>query len=232
MKIPPPPGPPPSIKAALEAEANRSAPIAPSKPIRVVVAEDEAIIRLDLKETLAEIGYVVVADVPNGTAALEAIRSEKPDLAILDIKMGQGPTGLEVAREVGNEHLCAVLILTAFSQAELIQEAVGAGVMNYLVKPFRRSSLKPAIDIAFARFSESQAVRQEVADLQEQLAVRKLVDRAKGVLMDAHAMSESEAFQFVQKSAMRQRLSMRRVAEMIVDEGFSPSTAPDEEPSP
>lgn len=227
----PPPGPPPSIAAKFPPPEQDAAAVEPplnpaAKRLRLVIAEDEAIIRLDLKETLTEMGYDVVADVGNGAAALEKIRSERPDLAILDIKMGQGLTGLEVAREVDKEHLCGVLILTAFSQTELITEAAGAGVMNYLVKPFRQSSLQPAIDIAYARFAQDQAVRDEVATLQEQLAVRKIVDRAKGKLMDEHGLSESEAFQFVQKTAMKQRLSMKRVAEMIVDEGFSPPSDP------
>jgi len=192
---------------------------------RIVLAEDEAIIRLDLKETLEDMGFDVVADVGNGEAALTAVRKYNPDLAILDIKMGPGMSGLDVAREVTSERLCAVLILTAFSQAELVEQAVDAGVMSYLVKPFQRSSLKPALDVAFARFTETEAVRAEAESLEGQLVVRKLVDRAKGVLMDTHAMTEKEAFTFIQQSAMKGRTQMKVIAHRILDEGFGPGDA-------
>ena len=199
---------------------------------RIVLAEDEAIIRLDLRETLEDMGFDVVADVGSGEEALAAIREHNPDLAILDIKMGPGPSGLDVAREVTADRLCAVLILTAFSQAELVGQAVEAGVMSYLVKPFQRSSLKPALDVAFARFSETEAARTEAESLEGQLAVRKLLDRAKGVLMDAHGMTEKEAFTFIQQSAMRDRTQMKAVAQRVLDEGFGPDDAGPDDAGP
>ena len=152
--------------------------------IRVVIAEDEAIIRLDLKETLEEEGYEVVGETGRGDDAVELVRALQPDLAILDIKM-PGMDGLEAARIVSDERICGVLILTAFSQREVVEQARDAGALAYLVKPFQKSDLIPAIEVAIGRFRELQALANEVDTLAEQLESRKIIDRAKGLLMDA-----------------------------------------------
>jgi AmiR/NasT family two-component response regulator len=183
--------------------------------IRVVIAEDEAIIRLDLKESLEEEGYEVVAEAGRGDQAIELVRSLRPDLAILDIKM-PGVDGLTAARTIAGERLCAVLMLTAFSQREIIEEARDAGALAYLVKPFQKNDLIPAIEVAIGRFRELQHLGEEVDSLGEQLESRKLVDRAKGVLIDECAMREAEAFTFIQRTAMSERCRMRDVAERII----------------
>ena len=170
-------------------------------PTRVVIAEDEAIIRLDLKETLEEEGYEVVGETGRGDEAVELVKRLEPDLAILDIKM-PGMDGLEAARAITAERGAAVLILTAFSQRDLIEQARDAGALAYLVKPFQKSELIPAVEVALGRFAEMKALAEENSSLAEQLATRKLVDRAKGILMDKHGMAEAEAFRFVQKTAM------------------------------
>lgn len=188
---------------------------------RIVLAEDEAIIRLDLRETLESMGHEVVGDTGRGDEAVPLIEAHTPDVAILDIKM-PGRTGLEVAREVTDRQLCAVLILTAFSQSELVTEAAQAGVLAYLVKPFQRSELLPAIEVACARFDQMKQLSSEVSDLHERLESRKLIDRAKGVLMDGYSMNEADAFAFVQRSAMSKRTSMRAVAEAILGEELRP----------
>ncbi|MFM9084739.1 MAG: ANTAR domain-containing response regulator, partial [Actinomycetota bacterium] len=157
--------------------------------VRVVIAEDEAIIRLDLKETLEEEGYVVVGEPGRGEKAVELVRELRPDLAILDIKM-PGMDGLEAARHITRDRICGVLVLTAFSQREVIEEARDAGALAYLVKPFQKSDLIPAIEVAIGRFRELQALNGEVDALGEQLETRKALDRAKGILIDAHSMSE------------------------------------------
>ncbi len=182
---------------------------------RVVVAEDEAIIRLDLKETLEEEGYSVVGETGRGDKAVELVRELRPDLAILDIKM-PGIDGLEAARAITKDRLCAVLILTAFSQREIIEEARDAGALAYLVKPFQKSDLIPAIEVAVGRFKELMALNGEVDALEEQLEARKTIDRAKGVLIDTHGMSESDAFGFIQRAAMNHRSTMMAVAERIL----------------
>src|SRR5215203_215654 len=169
---------------------------------RVVIAEDEAIIRLDLKETLEEEGYEVVGETGRGDEAVALVREHSPDIAILDIKM-PGLDGLSAAREISNERRAAVLILTAFSQRDLIERARDAGALAYLVKPFQRSELIPAVEIAIGRFKEVKALEAEVRGLEEQLETRKVVDRAKGLLMDNHGLSESGAFSWVQKRAMQ-----------------------------
>jgi response regulator NasT len=190
-------------------------------PTRVVIAEDEAIIRLDLKETLEEEGYEVVGETGRGDEAVELVRSLEPDAVILDIKM-PGMDGLSAARLIAADRLAAVLILTAFSQRELIEEARDAGALAYLVKPFQRSDLVPAVELALGRFEEIKALANQASSLEEQLETRKLVDRAKGRLMDANAMAESEAFDFIQKTAMRQRLTMRAVAEQVLAGTLNP----------
>ena len=190
--------------------------------IRVVIAEDEAIIRLDLRETLEEEGYEVVGEAGRGDTAVELIRGLRPDLAILDIKM-PGMDGLEVARHITAERICGVLILTAFSQREIIEEARDAGALAYLVKPFQKSDLIPAIEVAIGRFREMQAISGERDKLEEQLETRKAIDRAKGILMDEVGMKEQEAFAFIQRTAMSERTKMREIAERILAGTLRPS---------
>jgi two-component system, response regulator PdtaR len=193
--------------------------------VRVVIAEDEAIIRLDLKETLEEEGYEVVGETGRGDEAVALVKEHKPDIAILDIKM-PGLDGLEAAREIAGERRAAVLILTAFSQKDLIQQARDAGALAYLVKPFQKSELIPAIEVALGRFAEAQALEREVQSLEEQLQTRKIVDRAKGMLMDRHHLNENDAFSFIQKTAMRQRQTMKAVAEQIIAGDLVPPAQP------
>jgi len=188
---------------------------------RVVIAEDEAIIRLDLKETLEEEGYEVVGETGRGDEAVQLVRELTPDLAILDIKM-PGLDGLAAAREISSDRRSAVLILTAFSQRDLIEQARDAGALAYLVKPFQRSELIPAVEVALGRFREMQALFDQNTTLEEQLETRKVVDRAKGILMDDHDLSESDAFSWIQKRAMQDRQTMRAVAEQIIAGDLSP----------
>lgn len=190
--------------------------------IRVVIAEDEAIIRLDLRETLEEEGYEVVGEASRGDQALEIIRELKPDLAILDVKM-PGMDGLEVARNIDQEKICGVLILTAFSQREMVEHARDAGALAYLVKPFQKNDLIPAIEVAIGRFRELQALTGHVEALGEQIEARKVIDRAKGQLIDEHAMKEQDAFAFIQRTAMTERTRMRDVAERILSGDLKPS---------
>jgi response regulator NasT len=196
--------------------------------VRVVIAEDEAIIRLDLRETLEEAGYQVVADTGRGDEALSLVRDHRPDLVLLDIKM-PGMDGLAVARELASERECAVLILTAFSQRDLIEEANNAGAMAYLVKPYQAEELIPAIEVALGRFAELRALEAANASLagerrrmEDALETRKAVDRAKGMLMDQHHLREGEAFSFIQKTAMRTRQTMRDVADQVLEGKLSP----------
>jgi len=184
-------------------------------PTRVVVAEDEAIIRMDLCELLQEEGYEVVADCGRGDQAVELVRQHRPDVTLLDIKM-PGMDGISAAREIGAERLCAVVLVSAFSQRELIDEANDAGVHGYVVKPFERHDLAPAIEVALARFWVESALFEQVQDANAQLAARKLLDRAKGVLMDKHALSEQNSFDFIQKTAMSSRRPMTEIAEQIL----------------
>jgi AmiR/NasT family two-component response regulator len=188
---------------------------------RVVIAEDEAIIRLDLRETLEEEAYEVVGETGRGDEAIRLVRELRPDLAILDIKM-PGVDGLDAARAITAEHICAVLILTAFSQRELVEQARDAGALAYLVKPFQKTDLVPAIELAIGRFRELAAYREENRELQEQIETRKIVDRAKGKLMDEHGLRESEAFTFIQRRAMSERTRMRAVAERILAGELAP----------
>ena len=188
---------------------------------RVVIAEDEAIIRLDLKETLQEEGYDVVGETGRGDEAVELVRTLEPDLAILDVKM-PGMDGLAAAREISVEKKSAVLILTAFSQRDLIEQARDAGALAYLVKPFQRSELIPAVEIALGRHREMRALHDQTQSLEDQLETRKLVDRAKGILMDNHAMSENEAFDWVQKAAMNNRVKAKDIAEQVIAGTMSP----------
>jgi two-component system, response regulator PdtaR len=186
-----------------------------------VIAEDEAIIRLDLRETLEEEGYVVVGECGRGDQAVELVRSLKPDLAILDVKM-PGIDGIEAARLINAEKICGILVLTAFSQREFVERARDAGALAYLVKPYQKSDLIPAMELAIGRFREMQALASDVASLEDQLATRKLVDRAKGMLMDGSGMKEAEAFAFIQKKAMSERTRMKDVAERIISGDLTP----------
>ena len=183
--------------------------------VRVVIAEDEAIIRLDLKETLEEVGYEVVGETGRGDKAVDLVRELRPDLAILDIKM-PGMDGIEAARLITKDRICGVLVLTAFSQREVIEQARDAGALAYLVKPFQKTDLVPAIEVAIARFREMQALNGEVDALEEQLEARKSIDRAKGILIDQCSMSESDAYGFIQRGAMNHRTTMKAVADMVI----------------
>lgn len=189
---------------------------------RVVIAEDEAIIRLDLRETLIDEGYDVIGETGRGDEAVHLVRQLQPDLVILDIKM-PGMDGLEAARLITEDRLAAVLILTAFSQRDLIVQARDAGALAYLVKPFQRSDLVPAIEVALGRFAELRALQDQSSDLEERLATRKVLDRAKGILMDECALGEQEAFRFIQTTAMTERSTMKLVAERIIANELRPS---------
>jgi len=189
--------------------------------VRVVLAEDEAIIRLDVKEILEEEGYAVVGETGRGDQAIDLARDLRPDLTILDIKM-PGLDGLTAAREITSERRAAVLILTAFSQRHLVERARDAGALAYLVKPFQRSELIPAVEVALGRFKEVKALEAEVRGLEEQLETRRVVDRAKGILMDEHKLGEAAAFSFIQRNAMRQRATMRATAQQVIDGQLRP----------
>ena len=189
--------------------------------IRIVLAEEEAIIRLDLRESLQEEGYEVIGDVGRGDKAVEMVEALRPDVAIFDIKM-PGMSGLEAAKIVSDKKICPVVMLTAFSQREIIEQARDAGALAYLVKPFQRTDLVPAIELAIARFAELRSLSGEVAALGAQLETRKLIDRAKGVLIDKHRLSESDAFAFIQSMAMSQRMKMGDIAEQIIAGKLNP----------
>jgi response regulator NasT len=190
-------------------------------PLRVVIAEDEAIIRMDLKETLEEEGYEVVGETGRGDQAVELVRAVPPDLAILDIKM-PGIDGLEAANIINGEKICGVLMLTAFSQREVVEEARDAGALAFLVKPFQRSDLVPAIEVAMGRFRELRTLTGEIDSLGEQLEARKIIERAKGMLIDSFGLSEADAFAFIQKTAMSERSTMRNVADRILEGTLRP----------
>ena len=192
-----------------------------TSPTRVVIAEDEAIIRLDLKELLQEEGYDVVGETGRGDEAIELVRRLRPELVILDIKM-PGLDGLSAARQIAGERLSAVLMVTAFSQRELVEQARDAGALAYLVKPFQKSDLIPAIEVALGRFAELTSLEREVEDLQGRLDARKVIDRAKGKLMDDHEMAEQDAWRFLQQSAMTNRVRIDEIAQQVLDGAFAP----------
>ena len=189
--------------------------------VRVVIAEDEAIIRLDLKEILEEEGYHVVGETGRGDEAVTLVRDHKPDLVILDIRM-PGMDGLAAAREINSDGDAAVLVLTAFSQRNLIEEARDAGALAYLIKPFTKTELVPAIEVALGRFAEMKAIKAEYESVVDQLETRRVVDRAKGILMDDCGMKETDAWSFVQKTAMSQRKTMREIAQQVIDGELRP----------
>jgi response regulator NasT len=190
-------------------------------PVRVVIAEDEAIIRLDLKEILQDEGYEVVGETGRGDEAIELVRTLQPDLVILDIKM-PGTDGLSAAREITSERLAAVVILTAFSQKDLVEQAREAGVLAYVVKPFQKSDLLPQIEIAVGAFHRLQSLAHDVESLEERLETRLVVERAKGILMDELRLRENDAFGWIQKTAMRERLTMKEIARRVIEEGLRP----------
>jgi response regulator NasT len=192
-----------------------------SERTRVVIAEDEAIIRLDLKELLEEEGYEVVGQTGRGDEAVELVRELRPDAAILDIKM-PGLDGLSAARQITADRLAAVLILTAFSQRELVEQAREAGAIGYLVKPFQKSDLIPALELAIGRHQEMQSLEAEIGDLAERLEARKAIDRAKGVLMDQHGLGEQEAWRFLQTTAMDRRSKVHEVAALVIAGDITP----------
>jgi response regulator NasT len=192
----------------------------PSAPVRVVVAEDEAIIRLDLKETLEAEGYDVVGDCGRGDVAIDLVRRLKPDVVILDIKM-PGLDGIETCRQISRERDAAVVILTAFSQRDLIELARDAGALAYLVKPFSRRELVPAVEIARARHRELRALSEHADTLAERLETRKVIDRAKGKLMDEQGLSESDAFALIQQTAMARRTTMKAIALEVLSESIA-----------
>jgi|TARA_B100001540_G_C15816261_1_gene647651 response regulator NasT len=189
--------------------------------IRVVIAEDEAIIRLDLRETLENAGYEVVADTGRGDEAAKLVSEHKPEVVILDIKM-PGMDGIQVAREIAATEDTAVVILTAFSQRELIDEAVDAGALAYLVKPYQQSDLVPAIEIARRRYQEMRELTDQAKTLEDRLKARKVIEKAKGLLIDGASLNEDEAFRFIQTRAMSERKTMLEVAEKIISEGLGP----------
>jgi len=189
------------------------------EPVRIVVAEDEALIRMDLVEMLGEAGYLVVAQASDGAEAIALVAEHKPDLAILDVKM---PIldGISAAEEI--IATCPVLMLTAFSQRELVDRARDAGVMAYVLKPFTINDLVPAIEIAISRHLQMKTLTEEVADLHDRLETRKIIDRAKGILMAALNLTEPQAFSWIQKAAMDRRLTMKEVAQAVI----SPDAVP------
>ncbi|WP_145031711.1 ANTAR domain-containing response regulator [Micrococcus luteus] len=185
--------------------------------LRAVVAEDETLIRLDLVEVLTGAGYRVVAEAGDGRAAVEAVREHRPDIVVLDVKMPV-MDGIAAAGEIAGERLAPVVMLTAFSQRELVERARTAGAMAYVVKPFTEADLVPAIELAVARFDELRSLEAEVRDLGDRLETRKIVDRAKALLQERMRLTEAESFRWIQKTSMDRRLTMREVAQAVIDQ--------------
>lgn len=185
------------------------------RPLRIVIADNESIIRMDLKEMLEEAGNTVVGEAVNGQKAVELAKKYRPDLVIMDVKM-PNMDGITAAKLISAEKLAPVLLLTAFSQKEIVEKAKESGVLAYLVKPVKEANLFPAIEIALSRFGEMQELEKELEDLKHSLETRKILDRAKGILMDAHHLNESEAFRRIQQYSMAKRISIREVAEAII----------------
>ncbi|MGB3772439.1 MAG: response regulator [Rhodococcus sp. (in: high G+C Gram-positive bacteria)] len=188
----------------------------PSQPKRVVVAEDESLIRLDLVEMLREEGYDVVGEAADGQEAVDLVRALSPDLVIMDVKMPRRD-GIDAASEIASARLAPVVMLTAFSQRELVERARDAGAMAYLVKPFTKADLVPAVELAASRFTEISALESEIADLQDRLDTRKIIERAKGLLMTSQSLSEPDAFKWIQRAAMDRRTTMKAVAVVVVE---------------
>lgn len=182
---------------------------------RVLIADDESVIRMDLRETLEEAGYQVIAEAADGATALELARRDRPDVAVLDVKMPR-MDGIEAAEAITREAICPVLILTAYDEQRLVARAAEAGVMAYLAKPFQERDLLSALEVAKARFDQMLALAEEVDRLEDALETRKLVDRAKGILMNREKMAEPDAFRAIQKTAMNQRKPMREIAQAII----------------
>jgi len=200
----------PKKESAQLSETNRT-----ETPLRIVIADDEPIIRLDLRKTLEDLGYEVVAEAGDGGAALEAIRGLQPGVAILDIRMPV-MDGIEVARVLHEERLAPVLLLTGYPEADLVKRAGEAGVYYYLVKPYKATDLMPAVEVTLSRWHEHLALENEARSLEDKLETRKAVDRAKGILMDQFGLKEQEAFRRIQVQSMNTRKSMREIAEAII----------------
>ena len=188
------------------------------KPLRIVIADDEAVIRMDLKEILQEAGHEVVGETANGRRTVAIVRDTRPDLVILDVKMPD-MDGIEAARMIDADHLAPVLLLTAFDDAELIRRATDAGVLAYLVKPVEEKNLFPAMEIALSRWQEMQSLEEELEAMRDSLEMRKLLDRAKGILMRAHSISEDEAYRRLQRYSMEKRRPLKDVAAAVVQAG-------------
>jgi two-component system, response regulator PdtaR len=184
--------------------------------LRIVIADNESIIRMDLKELLEEAGHTVVGEAADGVKAIELARRHKPDLVIMDIKMPE-MDGITAAKIISNEKVAPVLLLTAFSQKEIVEKAKDSGVLAYLVKPVKEANLFPAIEIALSRFQEFAELERELEEVKNSLETRKILDRAKGILMDTHSLSENEAYRRIQQYSMAKRKSIREVAEAIVE---------------
>ena len=204
-----------------EAAPQDDAPPTPPK-VRVVLAEDEAIVRLDLKETLEEEGYEVVGDTGRGDHAVDLVAELDPDVVILDVRM-PGLDGIEAASRIAASHDAAVVVLTAYSQRDLVDRAIEAGALAYLVKPFQRSELVPAVEVARARHREMRALTDQARTLADRLEARKVIDRAKGVLIDEAGLTESAAFRFLRTTARSSRSSMADVAHLVLDERLRPT---------
>jgi len=205
-----------STRLALVSDSTEPAESIPTKR-RAIVVEDEALIRMDIVESLREGGYDVVGEASNGEEAVALAREFKPDVVVMDVKMPV-MDGITAAEHIAKERLAPVVLLTAFSQTELVERARDAGAMAYVVKPFTPADLLPAVEIAASRFVEIRALENEIADINERMATRKTVERAKGILMEKMQLNEPEAFRWIQKTSMDRRLTMREVAEAVIDQ--------------